>query len=346
MPEPSAERAAKGLCVLSPHRPHLWWSRFWTPGYGCGGPYSAACEQCWALSCTARVATRVRPILGYREARKTNSLTPYPDVKPTEKQWACHHALTQDGKWNGRLTLVNDQFGNKGLCEPFHWRPGQVVATWFMGDLFGGDRAAYVDHWGGTRPIEIDLLRASVFQRMADTPQHTYLVLTKQPQEMRRWMEEWWTPDKTVRFKRGGTEHEVPRLYLRQKDCDECRFCFLGCLRGRKKWADKADKPNWREAGHVGFWGREEWVCDGFEWAVAGEHHGVAVEMAQNAISVRDECCHGGFPGPLKNVMLGTTVSENTDLWRVEELVKTPAACRFVNAHLLGPLDLRKFLTR
>jgi len=46
---------------------------------------------------------------------------------------------------------------------------------------------------------------------------------------------------------------------------------------------------------------------------------------------------------PLPNVILGVTCESNEYLWRVEELVRTPAACRFVNAHLLGPLDLRQW---
>jgi len=46
-----------------------------------------------------------------------------------------------------------------------------------------------------------------------------------------------------------------------------------------------------------------------------------------------------------RNVILGVTCESDDYLWRVEELVQTPAACRFVNAHLVGPLDLRRFLT-
>lgn len=42
----------------------------------------------------------------------------------------------------------------------------------------------------------------------------------------------------------------------------------------------------------------------------------------------------------VRNVWLGVTVENNYYLSRVEELVQTRAAVRWVNAHLLGPLDL------
>jgi len=51
------------------------------------------------------------------------------------------------------------------------------------------------------------------------------------------------------------------------------------------------------------------------------------------------------WPGwPVPNVMLGVTCEYDAYLHRVEQLVQTPAAVRFVNAHLLGPLDLSAYL--
>jgi hypothetical protein len=34
--------------------------------------------------------------------------------------------------------------------------------------------------------------------------------------------------------------------------CEQCVYWFLGCLRGRKKWKDKADTPNIRLEGADG----------------------------------------------------------------------------------------------
>jgi protein gp37 len=51
------------------------------------------------------------------------------------------------------------------------------------------------------------------------------------------------------------------------------------------------------------------------------------------------------FPEPLPNVHLGVTVENESNLWRVDELLKTPAAKRFVSIEpMLGPVDLRTAL--
>jgi hypothetical protein len=49
--------------------------------------------------------------------------------------------------------------------------------------------------------------------------------------------------------------------------------------------------------------------------------------------------------GPIApNIWRGVTCESNAHLWRVEELIATPAAVRWVNAHLFGPLDLAPYL--
>lgn len=54
-------------------------------------------------------------------------------------------------------------------------------------------------------------------------------------------------------------------------------------------------------------------------------------------------CIDGTAPWP--NVWLGTTCGIESSLWRVEALMKVPAAVRFVSAEpLLGPVDLSAFL--
>jgi protein gp37 len=56
----------------------------------------------------------------------------------------------------------------------------------------------------------------------------------------------------------------------------------------------------------------------------------------------------GGFSvqdWPLPNVWLGVSVENQWATWRVEELMKTPAAVRFISGEpLLGPLDLTPWL--
>lgn len=90
-------------------------------------------------------------------------------------------------------------------------------------------------------------------------------------------------------------------------ECRRCRYWFLGCLRGRDSWHDKADTPNFRWVGLSGrAWDSLEaaiaaddafppglnvpqsypldrdgsrllMVCDGFEWDFDPERFGRAV---------------------------------------------------------------------
>jgi len=48
-----------------------------------------------------------------------------------------------------------------------------------------------------------------------------------------------------------------------------------------------------------------------------------------------------------KNVFLGVSVEDNNQLWRVVDLLQTPAAVRFVSVEpMLGPVDLGNFLCK
>ena len=57
---------------------------------------------------------------------------------------------------------------------------------------------------------------------------------------------------------------------VRLVGCKECTYWFLGCLRGRQEWKDKADTPNARIVN-----GRLR--CDAFEWDPDEERQGRAV---------------------------------------------------------------------
>lgn len=61
------------------------------------------------------------------------------------------------------------------------------------------------------------------------------------------------------------------------------------------------------------------------------------IVLTKRATAMRE---HFEAVGPPSNVILGVTCEMDKYIGRVEELVRTPAAVRFVNAHLLGPLDL------
>jgi protein gp37 len=182
-----------------------------------------------------------------------------------------------------------------------------------------------------------------MMQVMVECPQHTFQLLTKRPECAARWFREWWRPDVRNYFKRGGHRYLRPRLFLRRPGCSECRYFFVGCLHGRKKWKDEAVTPNYRTCEHRSYFGHEEYICDSFKWHKDSVGHGVAVEMNNGEISVREGDCVGGFPGPLKNVWLGTSVeNQATADERIPHLLNCPAAVRVLSIEpMLEAIDLR-----
>ena len=221
--------------------------------------------------------------------------------------------------------------GESKLSEPLKVKKAARIGVSFMGDLFHDDVP--------------DEFIAATWQVMADCPQHTFLVLTKRPSRMLDWLNKWWTPDKTHAVNRGGKTYHAPNLYCRQEGCNECANGFLGCLNGRTEWKDKSVRPNYRDAHHRDWWGNPESVCDAFEWRPRGDQHGVVVELDGGYISVRDEMCMGGFPGPLKNVHIGTSCSTQADVdANVPELLRCPAAVRWLSLEpMLETVDLGLF---
>ncbi len=222
----------------------------------------------------------------------------------------------------------------EALAEPLHWRKRERVFVCSMSDLFHPD-------------VPFEFI-AGVYGIAAACPDLTLQILTKRPERAAEFYREWWTPDRVDEFCRGGHTYTRPRLYLRHPGCSECSFHFLGCLRGRKKWHDKADNPNFRQSGQVDFFGHPDTICDCFEWSTNTHSHGVAVEMDTGEISVRQEDLTGPFPAPLSNVHLGVT-AENQQRAdeRIPILLQIPAAVRFVSIEpMLGAVDLQKRMSR
>jgi len=74
-------------------------------------------------------------------------------------------AVDDAGNWTGKITFLPAR-----LDEPLTWRMAQRVLVEYMGDLFHSKvPATYID---------------DVFDVMKKTPQHTYQVLTKRPDQM------------------------------------------------------------------------------------------------------------------------------------------------------------------
>lgn len=83
------------------------------------------------------------------------------------KNHPLYKGLTKNGKWTGEIRTCLD-IGRPDILEkPLHWRNPRIIFPCFMGDLFN-------------LPFEfIDKIMAVI----ALCPQHTFLILTKQPKE-------------------------------------------------------------------------------------------------------------------------------------------------------------------
>lgn len=76
-------------------------------------------------------------------------------------------AVDDAGNWTGKITFIPAR-----LDEPLTWRKPQHVLVEYMGDLFHNKvPATYID---------------DVFDVMRQTPQHTYHILTKRPDVMKK----------------------------------------------------------------------------------------------------------------------------------------------------------------
>lgn len=78
--------------------------------------------------------------------------------------------VNQRGHWTGEVRLLHER-----LAEPLHWRKPRRVFVCSMSDLFHDD-------------VPDDFIDR-VFAVMALAPQHTFQVLTKRPDRMRKWFD-------------------------------------------------------------------------------------------------------------------------------------------------------------
>jgi protein gp37 len=80
------------------------------------------------------------------------------------------NASARGGKWTGEIVTFPER-----LAKPLRWRKPRVIAVQYMGDLFY-ERV----------PFEVI---AATFGVMAACPQHRFLVLTKRPERMRKFLD-------------------------------------------------------------------------------------------------------------------------------------------------------------
>jgi hypothetical protein len=114
----------------------------------------------------------------------------------------------------------------------------------------------------------------------------------------------------------------------------------------RLRW-DRLDDPlHWRKPRVVAVWNDLfhpdvpwEFQCGALNNLSIGGHVGILLTKRAERMREFFTSLEDWDPSEATGIILGVTCESNKYLHRVEELVKTPAAVRFVNAHLLGPLD-------
>ena len=88
------------------------------------------------------------------------------------KAAAAYEGTVADGDWTGVVRCLPERLG-----QPQRWRKPARVFVNSMSDLFHPAVPAEFIH--------------AVWQSMANSPQHTFQILTKRPQQMREWVNEW-----------------------------------------------------------------------------------------------------------------------------------------------------------
>ena len=132
------------------------WTDFsWNPVRGCSR-VSEGCRNCYAERMAARFAKPGEPFHGF--------------AKVTAPRDGLDRVGGRRNGWTGRVELIPSK-----LDEPLRWRKPRRVFVNSMSDLF--HEALRDEHV------------AHVFGVMAAAPQHTFQVLTKRPERMRRWFE-------------------------------------------------------------------------------------------------------------------------------------------------------------
>jgi protein gp37 len=131
----------------------------WNPVLGCE-PVSEGCKNCWAMKLHAqRHNANCHVAAGAVMGRL-----------PAPKARAADVPLPMPAQYD--LPFSHIQLRPARLSEPLHWWKPRTVAVCFMGDLF----------W---EHVPTDFV-VRVFEIMAMASRHTFLLLTKRPERMRR----------------------------------------------------------------------------------------------------------------------------------------------------------------
>jgi protein gp37 len=140
--------------------PPRYWTKSLNAGAGCA-PVGEKCSHCWA-------------------ARIVNRMTHNPIIQAGGGVAGPPGELVKDGLWTGRVRWDVDKM------KPSLWREGQIVAVWWLGDLF-------MDN------VPDSITLAQLTATAADTirrhdkglPPNRYLYLTSRPRNLVRRFRQW-----------------------------------------------------------------------------------------------------------------------------------------------------------
>ncbi len=132
--------------------------------------------------------------------------------------------------WNGTINLVPAL-----LTEPLSWREPRGVFVGSMTDLFFDVETDVACKW-----------IAAIFGAMADTPRHTYMLLTKRPENARRWFA--WLDRQLEQYagRRDARGHACAPDEARAAILAECLRMFAGEAKHRaaEPWPPAWPLPN------------------------------------------------------------------------------------------------------
>lgn len=133
-----------------------WTEETWNPIVGCS-KCSPGCEHCYA----ERMAMRQASMALEKES--------FPNTTIGQGRYVA--VISPDGKWNG-ATIIDQSEGEDGeLCKPMRHKKPRRFFVCSMGDLFHENVS--------------DFELEQVCRVQAHAPQHTYIWLTKRPEQMR-----------------------------------------------------------------------------------------------------------------------------------------------------------------
>jgi len=226
------------------------------------------------------------------------------------------------------------------LDLPLKWRKPQKIFVNSMSDLFHEDVP--------------DEFISKVWDSMWAAKQHTFLILTKRPERMKKWVQEnayakqfGWVEEQRIPFEPGDLIH-IDDLWMRnmcgwvsQKcECDGGYVCDYPadkyserCKHGNRICRSDncpigCDNPP-----------REILEANGLEGQYEIDADGYSVECEWMELHTRPRNAFA------QNVWLGVTVENQDQDWRIKYLLETMAAVRFVSVEpMLGALNVKKYL--